>query len=313
VPEYCIKLKCCNTWQLAAPQSREDFLDRMAALMGLFPCGPDDYPKIFFTPFNPNEEDSRELLIDANYRQPVRVPLNGWKPLVFPSITLWQHPEIPDIIAQFQGEVSVEDEYLRMYLALFPVYRQVIATGGINFHSGLIVREGRAVLVAGAGGAGKSTLCRRIPDPWRCLCDDEVLIVLDPSGSYYAHPMPTCSEFRQGFPDKTWDINHGYPISAICFIDQAEKDQAIPMGQGEAAVRINQSAHQTLFSYILLEAVEDAVSLKKKIFENACRMAKTLPAYTLRLTRTGESWKELDKVFNAAATVPASPNCQTNR
>jgi hypothetical protein len=64
------------------------------------------------------------------------------------------------------------------------------STGTYWVHAGAIVRDGRAVLLVGDSGAGKSTFSyQAIRSGLRCIADDAVLISSGPDGSFLCHPF----------------------------------------------------------------------------------------------------------------------------
>ncbi len=78
--------------------------------------------------------------------------------------------------------------------------------GGLLVHGALAEWNGQGVILAGPGGVGKTTASKRLPRPWRSLSDDNTLIVKSPDGSYWAHPWPTWSQYRQGKMSGSWDV-----------------------------------------------------------------------------------------------------------
>ena len=78
--------------------------------------------------------------------------------------------------------------------------------GGLLVHGALAEWNGIGVILAGPGGVGKTTASKRLPRPWRSLSDDNTLIVKSPDGTYWAHPWPTWSRYRQGDMSGSWDV-----------------------------------------------------------------------------------------------------------
>jgi len=54
-------------------------------------------------------------------------------------------------------------------------------------HGALVDYSGSGFVRAGPGTVGKSTASRRLPLPWRSLCDDKTLVVRDRKGRFWAH------------------------------------------------------------------------------------------------------------------------------
>src|SRR5208283_5733758 len=106
---------------------------------------------------------------------------------------------------------------IQMWTALSPIFDAVQDSGGLLFHAALAELNGSGVLIVGPSGAGKSTCSRRLSVPWRSLCDDEVLVVRDDRGRYYAHPFPTWQELIHGNSDSSWDVQKYVQVEAIFF------------------------------------------------------------------------------------------------
>src|SRR5208283_1881855 len=109
------------------------------------------------------------------------LPRDGWVPEDLGVLRLWFHDQRPDVICEAVGGPSRELDIIRMQLMLKAVYRGVRQAGGFPLHAALVEHDGVGVLLAGQGCAGKSTCCRRLPDTWEVLCDDQALVV--PQGS----------------------------------------------------------------------------------------------------------------------------------
>jgi SynChlorMet cassette protein ScmC len=185
-----------------------------------------------------------------------------------------------------------------MWTLLDIIYRQVIACGGFPIHSALVRKGQKGVIIAAHGGTGKSTCCRRIPPPWKGVCDDEVLVVCDKSGRYFAHPCPTWSNFllkRRKRP--AWPIEKAVPISAYCFLKQSKKDRIEFVGRGQAAVSINQFSSQIAQRSYRNISKEQEVILRRKIFENACKAANFAQSYILEAHKNGKFWDEIERIL----------------
>jgi SynChlorMet cassette protein ScmC len=184
-----------------------------------------------------------------------------------------------------------------MRFSLYPIYQQVQDSGGLPLHAGLVEHNGKGVLLAGPKNAGKSTCCGRLPKPWYPLCDEETLIVKVNQERYLAHPFPTWSEYLAKRSEQTWNVHSHVPISSIFFLEQAGFDEAIPLGQGEASVFINQLATQVCCRYWNNLGHEDLRTRKTKLFENVTELAEAVPAFRLRVSLKGRFWEEMEKVL----------------
>ena len=169
--------------------------------------------------------------------------------------------------------------------------------GALLIHGALIERDGWGVLLAGPGDVGKSTASKRIPMPWRAICDDSTLVVCDDRGAYWAHPWPTWSTFMYGGTGGRWDVEYSLRLKAIFFMEQAEVDQAEPVGEGEAICLLLESVGQAMQAsmFKMDESEKRAVHLQR--FENVAELMKNVPGYHLRVSKSGAFWDQIDRVL----------------
>ena len=292
---YCIAVDLCPGWHMIADDAEMPLLQQMARIMQLKPSGPNPYPKLLLTRNAPGKETCH-YLISASY-PPITddLPINGWESRNFNLFLLWSHPEVPDIICQVLPTRDNSCNSITMGLALYPVFRKMLSAGGFPIHAGLIERNGRGVLLAGPGGTGKSTCCSRVPRPWQRLCDDEVLIVADISNDYNAHPLPTWSDYYFNRPNQqTWETRKGVSLAGLFFLEQADQDRVIALGQGQAAVFISRSVLEIFNRSLFFVPDREKKEIKQKVFECACELARSVPAYRLCFTRTGRFWEKVE-------------------
>jgi SynChlorMet cassette protein ScmC len=152
------------------------------------------------------------------------------------------------------------------------------------------------VLLAGPGGYGKSTCCKRVPSPWRCLCDDESLIIKARDG-YVVHPLPTWSEHFKGPSDKSWDVSHSVPLGGIFFLEQDQVDEIVPMTPVHIAARINFSAVEAFNKYIMHRTVgrELKRDIRIRILNNASDISRQVHCASLKFSKDGAFWREIEK------------------
>jgi SynChlorMet cassette protein ScmC len=193
--------------------------------------------------------------------------------------------------------MSSDYQFINMWYALLPIYYRSIYKRGLPFHSGLVEWNRRGIILAAAGGVGKSTCCRRLPDHWRTLSDDETLVVLDQQDIYRAHPFPTWGDYLNKRKEKTWNVEYSIPLAGIFFIRQSETDGVEPLGEGKAAILITESAMQVCEKFCRSLDKENKRRLRKNLFNNASEMAKKIPAYRLLVSRHGRFWKKMEQVL----------------
>ena len=160
-------------------------------------------------------------------------------------------------------------------------------------------RAGQGFLLVASGGKGKSTCCRRLPDDWRPLCDDEALVVLNEEKNYQAHPFPTWSDHLWQRSDNTWNVEYSVPLMGIFFLEQSEADAVEPLGEGRAAVLMTESAAQICEKFWRNLAEEDQKKHRTELFDNACEMAQRIPAYRLKMSLEGRFWEKMEEVIGS--------------
>ena len=222
---------------------------------------------------------------------------NGWTCHDLISLCVWDHDISPEVICTVKPFDTPETEIVTMWNALYPVYRESIRRGGLPFHAGLVELDGRGVILAAPGNTGKSTCCRRLPDYWNPLCDDEALVVVDNEGIFRAHPFPTWSDYLWRGSEKSWNVQRSVPVSGVFFIEQSEDDEAIALGEGKAAVHMNESATQVCRKYWRKADDDYRRTFRRNLFVNASEMAKKIPAYRLRVSLHGRFWEEIERVL----------------
>jgi SynChlorMet cassette protein ScmC len=164
----------------------------------------------------------------------------------------------------------------------------------VPFHAALAARQGRGVILAGASGTGKSTCCRRLTQPWRALSDDEVLVALTPEGRYVAHPFPTWSDYLLKTANPTYQSQDPVPLAGIFFMEQASRDECLPLSPTEALVEVTISAQVCLAHFLWYCGPEEAQNIRSLIFANACEVVKKVPAFRLRVSLKGRFWEHLE-------------------
>ena len=186
-----------------------------------------------------------------------------------------------------------------MNLALFPVFQSAIHSGGLPLHGALVRHRGTGILLAAPGGTGKSTAARRLPCSYTALCDDEALVLRAGRGRFNAHPLPTWSAVVQGETRRTWKVAESTPLRGIFFLERSRTDEAIPLGSGEGASRIADSSLQALARYLWKMPRQEQTEFRKRIFENACDAAKSIPVFKLRISLNGRFWLHMEQALSS--------------
>ena len=218
-----------------------------------------------------------------------------WKPLHLEHLTLWSSPETMDVICDVRSE---HPDIFGIWESIYPIYRRARLAGGLPMHAGLVEKDGIGILLAGASRSGKSTCCSRIPLPWNVICDEEVLLLYDPEQAIHlAHPFPTWSKFINTAEHFSWDVQKPVPVKAIFFLEKAQGDALLPLGQGRTAMSLFSLANEKCHIDWERTTCEERVSQRVMLFENACRMADPIPGYILRVSRFGAFWEIIDEAL----------------
>ncbi len=197
---------------------------------------------------------------------------------------------VTEIIPFERGDPK--EDIVRMMLAIQTLYLAIWPFGGIPVHAALLERDGEAILIAAPGGTGKSTCASRVPPPWQTLCDDTVLLI-KAGGVYYAHPLPTWSDFLiRDLYDRRWDVMYAVPVTGIWFLEHGEQDQAVPLGKGQAASLLYQSAVQVSSICLRKENNDDIYAeWHMGLFHRSCDVVSHLSCGILRATLDGSFWE----------------------
>ena len=290
-PGYELSLRDGNQWHLKADAPLSVWMDKFAAIMELKTCPFNNKPKLTFS--------IKTAASPAKYCPKIHdTPLhNAWYIHDLKILCVWFHKYVPDTICKIDHMEEPELEIINMWRALYPIYRESIRRGGLPFHAALVEKKGSAVLLAGPGDTGKSTCCRRLPDDWKPLCDDETLVVLDNEKRFRAHPFPTWSDYLLRRPEKTWDVQYSVPLGGVFFLEQSDTDETIALGRGKAAALMIESVAQVYTKYWRKANKAIQRKLRGQLFDNACRLANRIPAFTLRASLNGRFWEKIEQAL----------------
>ncbi len=295
---YLLQLGNGQAWQVSSTAGARQDVGELGRIMGLKSYDPNGYPKLVFI----RRESAKTKSKESGGRPHKKVKQNlrglGWKAHDLWLLRLWSHNDVPDFICEIRHEEGdYELAILSLRLSVYPIYQRAQDSGGLPLHAGLVERDGKGVLLAAPRNTGKSSCCRRLPSTWNVLCDEETLIVQDDQKRYLAHPFPTWSDCLLKRSQQTWNVQSHIPLSAIFFLEQAEADEVVLVGQGEAAALMNQSGMQVCHRFWNNLDYEELSTRKKKLFENACELAKAVPAFKLRVSLQGRFWEEMERVL----------------
>ena len=296
---YILQLNRGCTWNLMGTGAAGAWLDGLAAIMGLPRGHLSRYPSIRYIPGPECGETDKPCMGNPDPVKTSRLKEEGWELSDVQCLRLWSHRERPDLLCEVPNTRNEGLVNLTMWISLNPVYERAIRCGGIPIHAALVERSGRAFLLAGNHGVGKTTCCSRLPAEWNALCDDETF-VFSSGEEYYCHPIPTWSNYILQHSQKPLEISTKLPLAAIFFLERSAEVGIVPIKTGEAALRINRSASEIYFRRMPGFSAHVRRELRSTIFENACKSAGNIPAYVLRISKTGEFWKAIEGVLDDA-------------
>jgi len=188
-------------------------------------------------------------------------------------------------------------QYINLLTLSLILARNAQACGGVLVHGALAERDGMGIILAAPGGTGKTTASNRLPVPWRSLCDDTTLVVLDAQGSYWAHPWPTWSRFIDSESGGVWNVQEAVPLKGIFFLEQAVEDNVKRVGAGQAVSLLTECAKQaSMFTIGLPEKELRDMYLER--FNNLCDLASVVPVHMLDISLTGAFWQKIEQALD---------------
>jgi SynChlorMet cassette protein ScmC len=295
--EYSLTLSDGSGWWLSGMGEYVKWVEKLVSIMELEKSRLNGSAKLVFCSGGSRNGTPEKISQVAACQSHSSGSGDGWYFYDHNTLRIWCHDDIPDVICEVKMKKGREIELINMWFALHPIYQRSISKGGLPFHGGLVERAGQGFLLVASGGTGKSTCCQRLPDDWRPLCDDEALVVLNEEKKYQAHPFPTWSEHLWQRSGKTWNVEYSVPLMDIFFLEQSEADAVEPLGEGRAAVLMTESAAQICEKFWRNLAEEDKKKHRTKLFDNACEMAKSIPAYRLKVSLDGRFWEKMEEVI----------------
>jgi SynChlorMet cassette protein ScmC len=166
--------------------------------------------------------------------------------------------------------------------------------GGLLVHGALAEWNGIGVIMAGPGGVGKTTASNRLPHPWCSLSDDNTLIVKSPDGTYWAHPWPTWSQYRQGDMCGSWNVQAAVKLGLICMLRQGKNDLLCPFPVLQIISELVDVSGQASW-YLPMEMNRNAIRRINLIrFHNAIEIGNHIPVCRLEISLGGKFWEELE-------------------
>jgi len=299
---YSLYLSDGNSWWITGSRDTHEWVDELATIMKLEKGGaPNGSPKIAFATVDSLTENTDNAMERASDHVLSQLRLlgadTGWMLHAHQDMRMWFHKDMDNVLYEIRKNERKITNYMSMWISLQPILQRSISSGGLPFHAGLAELGGRGVLFAAQGETGKSTTCRRFPDYWNTLCDDEALVVLSKQKEYRVHPFPTWSDYLCQREAGTWNVQYSVPLSGIFFLEQSETDVVVPLGTGEAAVLISESASQVCYKFWREADGEYQKRFRSEIFSVACEIARRIPVFRLCISLHGKFWEEIENAI----------------
>lgn len=165
-------------------------------------------------------------------------------------------------------------------------YSQLFAlNGGMLLHATAVIKDKKAFIFLGVGGAGKSTIAN-LSKRYKVLGDD-IIAVRKKGGHYYAFSTP----WKQA-PFIKPDRHKKGRIWAIFFIKKSNRISFKSLQPEHALMRML-SSHIHFLVYTKRPLTE-------KIFFTAADFTKRIPAYEMEFEKTRDFWRKLKKEISVA-------------
>ncbi len=185
---------------------------------------------------------------------------------------LWCEKVQPDIVIREEAyrkdrypEKLGEDGIAYMESAA-QFYRELVNFGGFYLHCSAVVVDGKAYLLSGHPGAGKSTHARlyqqMFPDAAVINDDKPALRLID--GVWYAYGTPWCG--KDGI-----NTNAKAPVAGVCFMKKASENNIRRLSLRDALERV---LSQTIRKFPDVQELDKMLALMEDFL-------RTIPVYEL--------------------------------
>jgi SynChlorMet cassette protein ScmC len=299
--KYGLCLGDGQCWEISATEEVEPWLKKIGFCLGL--------------EAKPLNWDKRMIFVGRGNMPDLE--RDEWEVHDYETIRTWSSKNGREVICELDGKEGLAHDIKITCQVLNILYQSVINKGGLPFHAGLAAKDAQGVLLAGSGGVGKTTACLRFPASWEVFCDDESVVVCTKSGKYEAHSVPRWKNnlfaYRQNQERpkelnfiNALSINNKVPLSAIFFLEHADRDEVCALHKAEAAIFIKEVVMQN-YSRILQELrLKTEGVINTGILNNACELIQTIPAFRLRLTLTGRFWEQIEEILKLCISTAAA-------
>jgi hypothetical protein len=167
----------------------------------------------------------------------------------------WAELPVPNTIPPEQDKMQLDP--FQAPLDELLIVNLLALNSGLHIHALGIVNEGLGLVFSGVSGAGKSTLAELWKKrPVRILSDDRISI-RKKDGKIWAYGTPWHGDARISLPEKA-------PLKAIYFIVHGKENRILPLGAGDAAIRLIVRSFPT---YYLKQVMESTLNFVEELAE----------------------------------------------
>ena len=160
-----------------------------------------------------------------------KIPAGAFLSYGSKSLQLVYEPELRQFRLYFLRENLPDSELYRVYLWQISVICSCIAAllrgkPVLPVHCGMLEHDGKALLLCGESGMGKSTTCRR----WResggvAIADDMVLLEFTESSGILVHRLPTWSACRESLDGRSYPYDPPLNLKHVFALSRSKEDQ----------------------------------------------------------------------------------------
>ncbi len=201
-------------------------------------------------------------------------------------------------IIEIDTENTKQQEIIKMWIAIMYLFRYALLSTSVPIHAACLEYKEKGIILAGSGGVGKSTCCKRLPlSEWKALSDDTTLITKATDESIRVHPMPTWSDHLWGKRFSKVKAEHSVPLHAIFFLKQGNEDKATPINTSLSLQYLFENCREIWDIYWNSIDYSEKESISMNIFYICKEIAKSIPCYILTTTLTGNFWEIIENTF----------------